>query len=551
MSKEWFREAIIYQIYPRSFKDSNGDGIGDLKGVLEKLDYLHELGITAIWFSPIYSSPNADNGYDIADYQSIMKEFGTMEDFDKIVEECRKRNIKVIMDLVVNHTSDEHKWFIESKKSRDNDKSDYYIWADKKDGREPNNWESFFTGSAWQWCEERQQYYLHLFHKKQPDLNWKCDKLKEEIFSMIEWWIKRGTDGFRIDAISYLEKPEGFPDSKKQATHKDGYVMDAEITANLPGTHKFINEMNIRLFSKYGTPTVGEIGCITPQTARDYVLQSRKEFDMIIPFILPQIEIDTWNVPMFKKRITEWYEALKDDGWWAQFLSNHDKPRQVSLYGNDKEYRVESAKMLASIIHTVPGTPFVYQGEEIGMTNAYFDDIEDYNDVDTKSMYYKLTKDINNKEEIKKIFDSVRISSRDNARTPMQWNDEEFAGFSTHKPWINVNPNYKEINVKKALEDKDSIFYYYKELINIRKNNKIIVYGDYKEIKFDNEYVYGYERNYEDKQLIVINNFSKNNAKINLNYNIKNIMLSNYKENKINGSEIELRAYESIIFFSK
>ena len=402
MSKEWFREAVIYQIYPRSFKDSNGDGIGDLKGVLEKLDYLHELGITAIWFSPIYSSPNADNGYDIADYQSIMKEFGTMEDFDKIVEECRKRNIKVIMDLVVNHTSDEHKWFIESKKSRDNDKSDYYIWADKKDGREPNNWESFFTGSAWQWCEERQQYYLHLFHKKQPDLNWKCDKLKEEIFSMIEWWIKRGTDGFRIDAISYLEKPEGFPDSKKQATHKDGYVMDAEITANLPGTHKFINEMNIRLFSKYGNPTVGEIGCITPQTARDYVLQSRKEFDMIIPFILPQIEIDTWNVPMFKKRITEWHEALKDDGWWAQFLSNHDKPRQVSLYGNDKEYRVESAKMLASIIHTVPGTPFVYQGEEIGMTNVYFNNIEDYNDVDTKSMYYKLTKDINNKEEIKK-----------------------------------------------------------------------------------------------------------------------------------------------------
>ncbi len=547
MSKEWFKEAIIYQIYPRSFKDSNGDGIGDLRGVIEKIDYLHSLGINAIWFSPIYSSPNADNGYDISDYQNIMEEFGTMEDFDFLLDRCKKLNIKVIMDLVVNHTSDEHRWFVESKKSKDNDKSDYYIWRDSKNGKEPNNWESFFSGSAWKWCEDRKQYYLHLFNEKQPDLNWKCEALKKEIFDMIEWWIKKGVDGFRIDAISYLAKPEGLPDSTKPATHKDGYVLDPEITANLIENHKLINEMNIKLFSKYSIPTVGEVSCVTPQSARDYVLESRKEFDMIIPFIHPQVEIDTWSVEVLRNRMREWYEALKDGGWWAQFLSNHDKPRQVSLYGNDKEYRVESAKLIATIIHTSYGTPFIYQGEEIGMTNAYFDNIEDYDDVDMKSFYYKLTNGISDNKEIENIFKKLQVASRDNARTPMQWDSSEYAGFSTSKPWIKVNPNYKDINVEKDIENKNSIYHYYKKLISLRKNNKVIVYGDYKDIYFDDSNIFAYERNYNGDRIIIINNFSNRSSSIHLDYNIKEILLSNYNIESLNTSK-ELKPYESIVF---
>lgn len=381
--KDWVKDLIVYQVYPRSFQDSNGDGIGDIPGILSRLDHLSALGINALWLSPVFRSPNDDNGYDISGYREIMDEFGTMEDWDALCAACHKRGIKVIMDLVVNHSSDEHPWFLESKTSRDNPKSDYYIWRGPKNGKEPNNWASVFGGSAWEFVPERGQYYYHLFSKKQPDLNWANPALREEIFSMMEWWVKKGVDGFRVDAISYLDKPQDFPDSA-EPPQPDGYSFSSSLINSRPGTHAYIRDMNRRVFSPYNVMTVGEVASKDAEELARYVNTDREEFDMAIPFVAPIVEINTWSPKKMKQDIQNDYDALKENGWWARFFSNHDKPRQVSLYGNDKEYWEVSAKMLAMLLHSLPGTPFVYQGEEIGMTNMRFPYIEDYNDPDAK-----------------------------------------------------------------------------------------------------------------------------------------------------------------------
>lgn len=429
---DWVKDLVIYQIYPRSFCDSNGDGVGDLPGILQKLDYLEELGVNAVWLSPVYRSPNDDNGYDISNYQEIMEEFGTMEDWERLRDACHSKGIRLIMDLVVNHSSDEHRWFQESRCSRENPKSDYYIWRDPVGGKEPNNWSSAFGGSAWEYVPERGQYYLHLFSKKQPDLNWACPELREEIYRMMEWWVERGVDGFRVDAISYLDKPEDFPDSPT-APEPDGYSFCIAQLAGRPGTHAYIREMNERIFSKYHVMTVGEVAAATSLELMNYVRTARREFDMAIPFVPPKVEISTWSPGKLKRDLRESYEALRDSGWWARFFSNHDKPRQVSLYGDDGRCWEVSAKLLAMLLHTLPGTPFLYQGEEIGMTNVRFPSIELYDDPDAKNCYRQTLLEGASEEEALR---QAQLESRDNARTPMQWDSSPQAGFTVGTPII-------------------------------------------------------------------------------------------------------------------
>ena len=388
-SKDWFKDLVIYQIYPRSFMDSNGDGIGDLKGIISRLDYIASLGVNAIWLSPIYESPCYDNGYDISDYQSIDPMYGTFDDFIAFRDGCHERGIAVIMDLVINHTSHMHRWFKASSASRTGEYSDYYIWKDPVDGHEPNNWASCFGGSAWEWCPERGQYYLHLFAKEQPDLNWECEALRNEVFSMIKWWIDNGVDGFRVDAISYMEKYPGFADSPEPPM-PDGYSLAMNECSNREGTHRIISCIKQSLLEPASIMSVGEVNCMKLSDYHDYASQSRHEFDMCIPFISPIVEISSWSPLSMKKNIIDTYAELKADGWWARFLSNHDKPRQVSLYGNDREYRKESAKMLAAIMHMLPGTPFVFQGEELAMADIRYDSIDDYDDIDTKNVYREM-----------------------------------------------------------------------------------------------------------------------------------------------------------------
>ena len=465
-SKDWFKDLVIYQIYPRSFMDSNGDGIGDLKGIISRLDYIASLGVNAIWLSPIYESPCYDNGYDISDYQSIDPMYGTFDDFIAFRDGCHERGIAVIMDLVINHTSHMHRWFKASSASRTGEYSNYYIWKDPVDGHEPNNWASCFGGSAWEWCPERGQYYLHLFAKEQPDLNWECEALRNEVFGMIKWWIDNGVDGFRVDAISYMEKYPGFADSPEPPM-PDGYSLAMNECSNREGTHRIISCIKQSLLEPASIMSVGEVNCMKLSDYHDYASQSRHEFDMCIPFISPIVEISSWSPLSMKKNIIDTYAELKADGWWARFLSNHDKPRQVSLYGNDREYRKESAKMLASIMHMLPGTPFVFQGEELAMADIRYDSIDDYDDIDTKNVYREMI--LSGKSEAEAL-DIAAAVSRDNARTPMQWSAERNAGFSEGTPWLGVNPDYKDVNVEKELDDPDSVLSFYRELIHLRRD---------------------------------------------------------------------------------
>ena len=439
MERKWWHSSVVYQIYPRSFNDSNGDGIGDINGIIEKLDYLKELGIDVIWLSPVYKSPNDDNGYDISDYCDIMDEFGTIEDMDRLLNEAKERNIKIVMDLVVNHTSDEHKWFIEAKKSKDNEYRDYYIWRDPVNDKEPNDLGSTFSGSAWQYDEESGQYYLHLFSKKQPDLNWENENVRKEVYDMMNFWIDKGIGGFRMDVIDLI-----------------GKVPDDMITGNGPKLHEYLQEMNKAALEGNDLLTVGETWGATPEVAKLYSNPERKELSMVFQFEhigLDQIEgKDKWDVkPLdlleLKRVLSKWQTELEGEGWNSLFWNNHDLPRIVSRWGNDKEYRVESAKMLATILHGMEGTPYIYQGEEIGMTNIRLENIDEYNDIETLNMYKdRISKGYSHEE----IMNSIYIKGRDNARTPMQWDDSENAGFTTGKPWLAVNKNYKEINVKKA-----------------------------------------------------------------------------------------------------
>ena len=555
MNEKWWKNAVVYQIYPRSFKDSNGDGIGDLEGIYEKLDYLAELGIDVIWMSPVYKSPNDDNGYDIGDYQDIMDDFGTMDDFDRVLKKAHSLNIKIMMDLVVNHTSDEHKWFIESKKSKDNPYHDYYMWADPdKNGNPPNRWESCFSGSAWEYVESVGQFYLHSFSRKQPDLNWDNPKVREEVFKMMTWWCDKGIDGFRMDVISMISKYPGLPDGPENG---NGYT--GNTSCDGPNIHKYLREMNEKVLSKYRLITVGECPGVNAEQAKKYANIDGSELDMIFQFehvsgsALKPCHHGKWDgeamtMPELRANFTKWQKDLEGCAWNSLFLSNHDQPRCVSRFGNDSEqYRELSAKMLATMTHFQKGTPYVYQGEELGMTNAYMENIADYRDIESLNAYKELT----TKENIpaKTVMGYIKAVGRDNARTPMQWDASENGGFTSGTPWLQVNKNYKTINAAAQVNDPDSVFAYYKKLIALRHTNEVMVNGVYDVLIPDHPQIYAYTRTLGDKQLLVLCNDSDTNVAIPAElqekiHAAKNILIQNYKDT----DESTLRPYEAVVY---
>jgi oligo-1,6-glucosidase len=558
MKKTWWKESVVYQIYPRSFADSNGDGIGDLRGIISKLDYLKKLGIDVIWLSPVYKSPNDDNGYDISDYQDIMDEFGTMADWEELLAEVHNRGMKLIMDLVVNHSSDEHQWFIESKKSKDSPYRDYYIWRPGKDGKEPNNWASAFSGSAWQYDETTDEYFLHLFSKKQPDLNWENPKLREEVYKMMNWWLDKGIDGFRMDVVNFISKVEGLPDAPTEAGKK--YVSGHEYFMNGPRIHEFLHEMHEKTTANFDVMTVGEMPGVTFKEAQMYTAEDRAEVNMVFQF--EHVDLDSgpdgkWDLrPLtladLKGNLSGWQKGLEHIGWNSLYFNNHDQPRMVSRFGNDGEYRVQSAKMLATLLHMMKGTPYIYQGEEMGMTNIRFENIDQYKDIETLNMYKeKREKGIPHE----KIMESIYVKGRDNARTPVQWDDSEHAGFTTGTPWIEVNPNYKEINAKAVVEDDNSIFYYYQNLIRLRKEHEIIVYGGYDLVLEDDPEIFSYVRTLGDEKLVVICNFYGNEPTFvlpkDLQFSSSELIVSNYDMSEGNVEKFTLKPYEARVYLLK
>ncbi|MCX7570647.1 alpha-glucosidase [Tumebacillus sp. DT12] len=557
MERHWWKEAVVYQIYPRSFMDANGDGIGDLRGIISKLDYLKELGVSVIWLSPVYRSPNDDNGYDISDYQNIMDEFGTMADWEEMLAGLHERGIKLIMDLVVNHTSDEHAWFVESRKSKDNPYRDYYIWREGKDGCEPNNWESCFSGSAWEYDETTGEYFLHLFSKKQPDLNWENEKLRDEIYKMMTWWLDKGIDGFRMDVINFISKVPNLPDA--EIVHPDRpYQGGHRYFMNGPRIHEFLHEMHERVLSKYDIMTVGEMPGVDADEAALYTGEDRGEVNMVFQF--EHMDIDSgprgkWDIQPFtltdfKGLMSKWQTGLNGRGWNSLYLNNHDQPRMVSRFGDDGTYRVESAKMLATLLHTMQGTPYIYQGEELGMTNVQFASIDDYRDIETLNMY--RTEVIEGGADPEQVMRAIHIKGRDNARTPMQWDDSSHAGFTTGTPWLAVNPNYTEIHAKAALADPNSVFHYYKRLIELRKEHPILVYGDYTLLLADSEQIYAYVRELEGQRLLVLLNFTAESVRCELPGDLtdgeKELLIGNYEAAERDWQGLELRPYEALVY---
>ena len=553
MEKRWWKESVVYQIYPRSFCDSNGDGIGDLNGITSKFDYLKELGIDVIWLSPVYKSPNDDNGYDISDYQAIMDEFGTMEDFDRMLAAAHERGIKIMMDLVVNHTSDEHKWFIESRKSTDNPYRDYYIWRPaKEDGSLPNNWGSCFSGPAWEYDKTTDMYFLHLFSKKQPDLNWDNPVVRQEVFDMMNWWLDKGIDGFRMDVISLISKRPGLPDG---TLGLNGYAT-FDIAANGPHVHEYLQEMRQKALNNADTITVGECAGVTLEEAKKYARSDEKELNMAFQFEHMDVDGDEkagkWTTKKMdlrdmKKILTRWQKGLQDVAWNSLYWENHDQPRSVSRFGNDSdEYREISAKMLATCLHMMQGTPYVYQGEELGMTNCPFNTLENFRDLESINAFHELTEQGKKTEE--EMLAAISYKGRDNARTPMQWDDSAYAGFSTAEPWIMVNPNYTKINAKDQVSREDSVFKYYQKLIRLRHNSDLIVYGTYDLILDDDKDIYAYTRTLGDEKLIVYCNFSENTREVELPEEFTNgkIFISNYDDAAVN-EKITLRPYEAIV----
>lgn len=553
MEKRWWKESVVYQIYPRSFCDSNGDGIGDLNGITGKLDYLKELGIDVIWLSPVYKSPNDDNGYDISDYQAIMDEFGTMEDFDRMLATAHEKGIKIMMDLVVNHTSDEHKWFIESRKSTDNPYIDYYIWRPaKEDGSLPNNWGSCFSGPAWEYDKTTDMYFLHLFSKKQPDLNWDNPAVRQDVFDMMNWWLKKGVDGFRMDVISLISKEPGLPDKE---TGINGYAT-FNVSANGPHVHEYLQEMRQKALNNADTITVGECSGVTLEEAKKYARSDEKELNMVFQFEHMDVDSDEkagkWttrkmDLRNLKKILTRWQKGLQDIAWNSLYWENHDQPRSVSRFGNDSdEYREISAKMLATCIHMMQGTPYVYQGEELGMTNCPFNTLDNFRDLESINAFHELTEQGKMTEE--DMMAAIGYKGRDNARTPMQWDDSAYAGFSTANPWIMVNPNYTKINAKDQVNREDSVFKYYQKLIKLRHESELIVYGTYDLILDDDKDIYAYIRTLGDKKLIVYCNFSENTREVELPEEFTNgkVLISNYIDAKVN-HKITLRPYEAIV----
>lgn len=548
---EWWKKSVVYQVYPRSFKDTNNDGMGDINGVTEKLDYLSELGIDVIWLSPVYESPQDDNGYDISDYRKIWSSFGSNEDMYRLIDEAHKRNIKIVMDLVANHTSDEHKWFEESKKSKDNPYRDYYFWRDEK-----NNWGSYFSGTAWEYDENTEQYYLHLFSKKQPDLNWENPVVRNEIWDMMKFWMDKGVDGWRLDVISSISKYTDFPDYDESM----GEYPIGKYHANGPRLHEYLHEMNKEVLSKYDCMTVGEAPGSTVENALLFCDKDREELDMIFTFDHMDLDkkegskLGKWDLKELKltdlkECMENWQHGLHEKGWNSLYFENHDQARVISRWGNDKEYRVECAKMFATILHFMQGTPYIYQGEEIGMVNSDYK-IEEYDDIEMLNAYKDLVVDrkLMDKETFMKAAHTI---GRDNARTPMQWDSSEYAGFSSVEPWLKVNPRYKEINVEEALKDKNSIFYYYKNLIEFRHKDDVITNAGFELIDRDNESIFAYERKEGEKSIIVIANFYDKEEEFELEekYKLKdyNEYISNYKEHNIEGNKIILKPFEVIV----
>lgn len=553
MNRAWWKESVIYQIYPRSFMDSNGDGIGDINGIISKLDYLKELGVDIIWISPMLESPGDDNGYDISDYRKVLKEFGTMEEYELLLKEAHDRGLKIVMDLVVNHTSDEHPWFVESRKSLDNPYRDYYIWKPAKDGKEPNNWGACFGGSAWEYDAQTDMYYLHCFSKKQPDLNWENQKVRDEVFDMMNWWCEKGVDGFRMDVISMISKVQSFPDG--EITH-GLYGDNGPYCCNGPRVHEYLQEMNQKVLSKYDIMTVGETAGVTVEEAKKYAGNHSGELNMVFQFEHVEIgdgKLGKWTTKRYdfmelKKILAKWQTELEGVAWNSIFWGNHDQPRAVSRFGNDSpQYRAISAKMLATCLLSLQGTPYIYQGDELGMTNAYFGRISDYRDIES-IQYYKEYTDAGliSKED---MMECLKLRSRDNARTPMQWNGSEQAGFTTGTPWIAVNDNYKEINVEAELHDDASVFRYYQRMIQLRKAEKGLIYGAFTQLVPEDTQLFAYERDLEEDNYLVVCNFSDKEAKFEIpeKFSGKNVcLISNYGQDSYAGS-IQVRPYEAFV----
>lgn len=557
MTQPWWKKSVVYQIYPKSFYDTSGNGVGDINGIIEKLDYLNTLGVDVVWLTPIYQSPQRDNGYDISDYFSIHSEYGTMEDFERLLTEAHSRDIKVIMDIVVNHTSTEHEWFQEARKSKDNPYRDFYIWKDEKeDGSAPTNWISKFGGSAWEHDELTDQSYLHLFDVTQADLNWENETVRKQVYDMMHFWFEKGVDGFRLDVINLISKDQRFLDDDGTVPPGDG----RKFYTDGPRVHEYIKEMNEEVFSKYDSMTVGEMSSTTIDHCINYTRPDRQELSMTFNFHHLKVDYpngEKWSVGEFdflklKEILSTWQvEMNRGGGWNALFWCNHDQPRVVSRYGNDKEFHEKSAKMLATTIHMMQGTPYIYQGEEIGMTNPGFNDISDYRDVESLNIY-----DIKRNEGMseKEIISILKAKSRDNSRTPVQWNDKEHAGFTTGAPWINVASNYRELNVERALEDKTSVFYHYQALIKLRKQYDIITSGNYELILSDHPALFAYVRNGANEKLLVVNNFYGEDVTFELPETVDvegykcEILLSNYDDSALEYAKVQLRPYESIVY---
>ncbi|MCF2648900.1 alpha,alpha-phosphotrehalase [Niallia circulans] len=560
MEQAWWQKAVVYQIYPKSFQDTTGNGVGDIQGIIKRLDYLKELGVDVLWLTPIYASPQKDNGYDISDYYSIHHEYGKMEDFDQLLKEAHQKGLKIIMDIVVNHTSTEHEWFKQAASSKDNPYRDFYIWKDgKEDGREPTNWQSKFGGNAWQYDEKTGQYYLHLFDVTQADLNWENEKLRDEIYKMMQFWFEKGVDGFRLDVINLISKNQAFPDDDGSVAPGDG----RKFYTDGPRVHEFIHEMNQEVFSKYDSMTVGEMSSTTLEHCIKYTKPERNELSMTFNFHHLKVdypngekwEIGEMDFHALKQILSNWQVGMnKGEGWNALFWCNHDQPRIVSRYGNDGKYHKESAKMLATTIHMMQGTPYIYQGEELGMTDPKFTSIDQYRDVESLNMYNILQANGKPEEEILEI---LRRKSRDNSRTPVQWNGEKNAGFTEGTPWIETAQNYKELNAENALKDKDSVFYHYQNLIKLRKEYDIITDGDYELLAPDDDKIFAYLRSTDKEKLLVVNNFYEEEAEFKLPEHIdmtgltSEILLSNYSNSAFFGESIKLRPYESIIYYLK
>ncbi|HAT4289808.1 TPA: alpha-glucosidase [Clostridium perfringens] len=551
MNKKWWKELIAYQIYPKSFMDSNGDGIGDIQGIISKLDYLKDLGIDLIWLCPMYKSPNHDNGYDISDYKDILDEFGTMDDFNELLNEVHNRGMKLIIDLVINHTSHEHPWFIESRSSRDNPKRDWYIWREGKGDEEPNNWESIFKGSAWEFCENSEEYYLHLFAKEQPDLNWENKEVRNELYKMINWWLDKGIDGFRVDAISHIKKEEGLKDMDNPEGLK--YVSSFEKHMNVEGINSHLKELKEETFSKYNIVTVGEANGVSANEADHWVAEDEGTFNMIFQFE----HLNLWNyeegqgfdVKAYKDVLTNWQNSLEGKGWNALFIENHDIPRVVSTWGNDKEYLTECAKAFGAIYFLQKGTPFIYQGQELGMTNVKYHSISEYDDVKTINTYNeRIESGVSEEIALKEAW----VTSRDNSRTPMQWNSSKNAGFTCGKPWIGVNENYKRINVEVEERDENSVLNFYKKLIKLKKSNEALIYGVYDLILEEDENIFAYTRTLNNHKFLIMANLTEEKAKYiyeKEKLNSKDLILNNYEicahENL---TEFTLKPYECRVY---